>query len=306
MRAWLWHHFDALRLTVARLARAPWATLLNAAVIGVALALPVGLYVAIANLQGVARSVSADPQLTVYLKLDAKPEEARRIEKRLRSHPAVQQVRFVSRAEALRDLEAGAGLAEVVSSLPENPLPDAFVVQPAAGEALRLDALGKELLGWPSVAEVRLDTAWARRLEAGIRLGRLATALLAGLFAFALVVVTFNTIRLQMLTRRDEIVVSRLIGATDAYIRRPFLYFGALQGLFGGAAAWALVWGGIQLLNGALADLARLYGTRWQLAHLTSEETLALIGFAALLGWAGSWLSVARQLAGLENAPPSH
>jgi len=147
---------------------------------------------------------------------------------------------------------------------------------------------------------VQLDAEWARRLEAGLKAALLAVWLLATLFAFALVAVTFNTIRLQILTRREEIEVSKLIGATDSFIRRPFLYFGALQGLAGGLAAWAIIWVGVQLLNGALADVSRLYATQVELQHLGLEDTGSLLAFSAILGWFGSWLSVNRHLARIE------
>ncbi len=172
------------------------------------------------------------------------------------------------REQALKELKASTGLADVVDSLPQNPLPDAFVVLPRDTQPEALEKLRDEVRGWPKVTHVQLDTAWARRLEAGLKLARLAVWLLATLFAFALVAVTFNTIRLQILTRREEIEVSKLIGATDPFIRRPFLYFGALQGLAGGVAAWAIIWAGVWLLNGALAELTQLYSARIELQHL--------------------------------------
>lgn len=300
MSAWLWHHVDALRRTVARLASAPVASLISIGVIGIALALPVGLYVALVNLQGLTRSLAADPELSVFLALDAAPAEVKRIDARIRSHPAVRGARFVPRDQALKELKANSGLADVVDSLPQNPLPDAFVVSPRDRNAQSLEKLRDEMRGWPKVSHVQLDTAWAQRLEAGLKLARLAVWLLATLFAFALVAVTFNTIRLQILTRREEIEVSKLIGATDAYIRRPFLYFGALQGAGGAAVAWLIVWGSLLYLNGALAELSRLYAARFELAPLELADTLSLFVFSALLGWLGSWLSVNQHLARID------
>ena len=300
MRAWLWHHVDAFRMTAARLARTPVATLLNIGVIGIALALPAGLYVALVNLQGFAHSLVSDPQLSVFLALDASRAEADRIGTRLRRHPGVRDARYVPRDQALKELKASTGLADVVESLPQNPLPDAFVVLPQDTQPQALEALRDEVSRWPRVTHVQLDAAWARRLEAGLRLARLAAGLLATLFAFALVAVTFNTIRLQILTRREEIEVSKLIGATDPFIRRPFLYYGALQGLAGGVAAWAIVWAGVQLLNEALSELSQLYATRIELQHLNPEDSLSLLAFSAGLGWFGSWLSVNQHLARIE------
>jgi len=263
MRAWWWHHIDALRTTLGRLLRTPVATLFNVSVIGVALALPVGLYVAVINLEGLARSLGSDPQLSVFLALDAGP-------------------------------------ADVIDSLPGNPLPDAFVVLPRDTAPEVLDLMRDEMRRWPKVTHVQLDAEWARRLEAGLRAVLLAVSLLATLFAFALVAVTFNTIRLQILTRREEIEVSKLIGATDSFIRRPFLYYGALQGLAGGLAAWAIIWAGVTILNGALVDLSRLYAARIELRHLGVEDSASLLVFSAALGWFGSWLSVNRHLATIE------
>jgi cell division transport system permease protein len=269
-------------------------------VIGVALALPVGLYVAIVNLQSLTRSLASDPQLSVFLALDAGPADVKRLETRLRQHPAVREARYVPRDQALKELKASTGLADVVDSLPGNPLPDAFVVLPRNAAPQALEQLRDEVRGWPKVTHVQLDAEWARRLEAGLRATLLAVWLLATLFAFALVAVTFNTIRLQILTRREEIEVSKLIGATDSFIRRPFLYFGSLQGLAGGLAAWAIIWVGVQLLNGALADLSRLYAAQVELQHLGLEDTGSLLVFSAILGWFGSWLSVNRHLARIE------
>jgi cell division transport system permease protein len=299
MRAWLWHHLDALRVTLARFARTPVATLLNIGVIGVALALPAGLYVALVNLQGLARTVASDPQLSVFLALDAPRAEGRRIEARLREHPVVREARFVPREQALKELKASTGLADIVDGLPQNPLPDAVIVLPRETAAQPLEKLRDEVRGWPHVSHVQLDTAWAQRLEAGLRLARLAVALLAGLFAFALVAVTFNTIRLQILTRREEIEVSKLIGATDPFIRRPFLYYGTLQGVAGGIAAWLLVAAGVVVLNGALAELGQLYSAHLELRQLGVGDSLSLLVFSGLLGWAGSWLSVSQHLAGI-------
>lgn len=300
MKAWLWNHADALASALARFARAPLATLLNVVVIGIALALPTGLYVALLNVQQFARGLAVEPQLTVFLALEAAPEDVQRIEQRLKSHPAVRAARFVPRDQALQELKTAVGLADVVDSLPANPLPDAFVVEPREAAAQVLEKLREELSRWPRVAHVQLDTAWARRLEAGLKLVRAAVALLATLFGLALVAIAFNTIRLQILTRREEIEVAKLIGASDSFIRRPFLYFGTLQALAGGFAAWLMIGGGIALLNAALADLSRLYATRLEFSPLGLEDSLSLLLFSATLGWVGAWLSVNQHLSRIQ------
>ena len=296
MRAWLWHHLDSLRATLARLGRAPLGTLFNIGVIGVALALPAGLYVALANLQRSAHALGSEPQLSLFLALDAGRPDAAQIEKRLKQHAGVRAFRYVPRDQALAELKAGAGLADVVDSLAQNPLPDAYIVEARDPAPEALERLRVEFAKWPKVAHVQLDAAWARRLEAGLKLGRLAVSILAALFAFALVAVTFNTIRLQILTRREEIEVARLIGATDPFIRRPFLYFGAVQGLAGGIAAWAILGGAVYALNSGLNDLSQFYGAQLALAPLTPRETALLLAFSTGFGWVGSWLSVSQHL----------
>jgi cell division transport system permease protein len=296
MRAWLWHHLESLSASFARFAGAPVAALINVAVMGVALALPAGLYVVLVNVQSFARALAPEPQLSLFLALDAGTEGAGRIEARLKHHRGVRAYRYVPRDRALAELKARAGLADVVDSLPRNPLPDAFIVEPSDTAPPALEALRTEFGRWPGVAHVQLDSEWARRLASGLRVGRLAVALLSGLFAFALVAVTFNTIRLQILTRREEIEVARLIGATASFIRRPFLYFGALQGLAGGVAAWLLVWLALRVLNGGLVEVGELYGARIELSHMDARDTATLFAIAAGLGWMGSWLSVSRHL----------
>lgn len=300
MKAWLWSHIDAFAGTLARLARAPVATLLNIGVLGIALALPAGFYAVLANVEGYARAFAADPRLSVFVAIGTAPEKTREIETRLQQHSDVRSVRYIPRDEALKQLAERTGLADVADSLPENPLPDAFVVEPREATPQTLERLREELRGWPNVAHVELDALWARRLEAGLGLARLAVWLLAALLAFALIAVTFNTIRLQILTRREEIEVAKLIGATDPFIRRPLLYFGSLQGLAAGAAAWAIVAGSLYWLNGGLASLSQLYGTRIELQQLGIQDGLSLLLFAAALGGLGAWLSVNQHLARLD------
>lgn len=300
MRVWLAQHARIFATTLAQLARSPLPSLLNIGVIGVALALPVGLYVALVNLQGVASRLAAGPQLTLFLALDAGSGDAARIEARLRQRPGVRKFGFVPREQALKDLKAGTGLGDVIDGLGRNPLPDAFVVDAADGTPQQLEALRDEFRRWPKVDHVQLDSAWARRLEAVLALGRLVVLLLGGLLAFALTAITFNTIRLQILTRYEEIEVARLIGATDPFIRRPFLYYGAVLGLAGGAAAWAIVWAAVHLLNGGVLELSRLYGADFALSQLTPADSASLLVFSAWLGWCGAWLSVNRHLSRLD------
>jgi cell division transport system permease protein len=236
----------------------------------------------------------------VFLRLDAKRPELEVLAKKLKSDPRVREARYIPREQALKDLQSIEGLAEVVAALNRNPLPDAWVVRPRAAPGAELEALAQELRAQPAVAHVQADAAWARRLAALAGTARLAVGLLAALLAFGLVAITFNTIRLQILTQRAEIEISKLIGATDAFIRRPFFYLGALQGLAGGLLALALVWGGLAALNSGVADLAASYGSPFRLAVLAPGDALALLAFSGALGWLGAYLSVSRYLLEIE------
>jgi cell division transport system permease protein len=298
MRVWLQHHRLSLAQTTARLAKSPFATTLNVLAIGVALALPLGVYCVLTNLETLSRKVSVDPQLTIFLAREAAKADVAAVEARLKGARGVRAVRFISRDAALADLGRASGLEEVIASLPQNPLPDAFVVTLSASDPVTADRLELEFKSLPKVAYVQADSAWVRRLDALLRVGRTGVALLAGLLGIALVAVTFNTIRLQILTQREEIELCRLIGATHAYIRRPFLYLGSLLGLLGGLAALGIVTAGLAFLNRDLATLAQLYGTDLRLSVPKPQEMGAVLGSAAALGWLGAYLSVSRHLHG--------
>ena len=296
MRAWLQHHRLSLVQTSARMAGSPFATTLNVLAIGVALALPFGVYCLLANLEALSRKVSVDPQLTVFLARDAAKADVAAVETRLKGARGVRAVRFISRDAALADLGRAGGLEEVIASLPQNPLPDAFVVTLSASDPVLADRLELDFKSLPKVAYVQADSAWVRRMDALLRLGRTGVVLLAGLLGIALVAVTFNTIRLQILTQRDEIELCRLIGATHTYIRRPFFYLGSMLGLLGGIAALGIVVAGLAFLNRDLGALAQLYGADLRLSLPSSREMGAVLGSAAALGWLGAYLSVSRHL----------
>lgn len=293
MRTWLRQHREALAHALGRLAAQRAASLLNALVIGVALSLPAGGYVLLADLRGVAQRGSLEPQVSVFLQHNA-PREA--LEAQLRRDPRIAAQRFVSRDQALAELRVAEGLADVIAELEQNPLPDAFVLRGADGDPGALEALAASLRKLPGVARVQVDSAWAERLAALAHTGRLALGVLAVVLATGLVAVTFNTIRLQILTQQEVIEVSRLLGATDAFVRRPLLYLGLLQGVAGGALALAILGGGLAVLNQGVSELAQAYGSSFRLGFLSWADALSLVVFAGFLGWFGSALSVSKYL----------
>lgn len=288
-------HVAALRDAWRRLAGAPLNSLLSLIVIGAALTLPSAGWVVLDNLRGLGDYGAGIQQISIFMTLDAEAADVAEIESRLRQAGAGDW-RFVSREDALKQMAANEGMAEVVANLPRNPLPDAFIVEPDDLRPHAQEALVERFSAWPRVAHVQIDSAWARRLDAFLRLGKLSLTLLAALFGGALVVVTFNTIRLQILAQSDEIEVAKLIGATDAFIRRPFYYFGALQGALGGLFAAALVWLGVHALTPVIHELVALYGVSFALSGPAAAHVAALAGIGAALGWAGAWLSAAIHL----------
>ena len=295
MMAWLRQHRQALLSALRRFAKT--SGMLSALVIGVALSLPAGVYSLLDSIDGVSARLALEPQISVFLSPEAQRAEAEALGSHLRAEARVEQVRFLPREEALADLARVQGLGEIIAAIGRNPLPDAFVVRARPGT---LEALAADLGRLPGVAHVQADALWARRLAALERVGRLGLWLLAALLGAGLVAVTFNTIRLQILTQRDEIEVSKLIGATDGFIRRPFYYLGFVQGLAGGLIALGLVLAGLVLLNREVRLLADSYGSAFSFAFPAAGDALAIALFAGVLGWLGAHLSVNRHLRDIE------
>jgi cell division transport system permease protein len=289
--AWLAQHLAALRDAQRRLVATPLSSLLSLLVIGVALTLPTSGWLALDNLRKLTGDTPGVQQISIFLALDAGKRDLADIDSRLKEM-GTGSWRFVPREEALKRLQASEGMAEIIASLPRNPLPDAFVVTPDDGQPELLERLAKTFSGWPKVAHVQLDSAWVKRFDALLRLGKLVVMLLGILFAGALVTITFNTIRLQILAQADEIEVAKLIGATDTYIQRPLHYFGILQGLLGGLCAALLVTAGFHLLTPPVAELTRLYGANFALQGLSASDALILATIGSALGWLGAKISV--------------
>ncbi|WP_153111743.1 permease-like cell division protein FtsX [Propionivibrio limicola] len=291
MMTFLAQHGLALRSALRRLVASPLNTVLSLMVIGAALALPSAGWIVLDNVQDIAGNISGTQQISLFMAVDAGRKDTAEIEARLKE-AKVGKWRFVPKEEALKNLQATEGMNEIVASLPRNPLPDAFVVEPADTRPESLEELAKTAAGWPKVAHVQLDSAWIKRLDLFLRIGKLTVTLLASLFAGALVAVTFNTIRLQILAQADEIEVAKLIGATDAYVSRPFLYFGAVQGVLGGLFATVLLMAAGYVLAPPVGELIELYGGGFALQSLSAANIAVIAAIGGGLGWLGAQLSV--------------
>jgi cell division transport system permease protein len=289
-------HISVIGFILRRLGSNPVSSAINMIIIGIALSLPVGGYVLIKNVQTLSTSINSLQQISVFLSQGSTPDDIAHISKRLNDMAAIDRIEFVPRELALKQLQQSTGLTDVIGGLAQNPLPDAFILYPTLVDAGALESLRDELKTWPKFEHVQLDSAWAYKLDAAMRFIRIAVFILAGLLSVALIAITFNTIRLQILTQRDEIEVSKLIGATNSFIRRPFLYFGFVQGMLGGLVAWLIIATSLITLNFYLTGLSQLYSSTFSLQHLSLGDSLTLLGFSAYLGWLGAWLSVSQHL----------
>ena len=302
LRAWASHHGHSLLSTLGRLSRAPLATAMTVGVIGIALALPASLHLAIDNLREVGGGWRSALQVSVFMQhgLSSSAVDALAVE--LRARDDVASVQVIPPAEALAEFRERSGFGEALDALPENPLPAVLVVSPAASVTSpgQLAPLVSALEGRAGVDFVQLDTDWLQRLFALVAIAQRAVIVIAALLGIAVAVTVGNTIRLDIQNRRQEIEVTKLIGGSDSFIRRPFLYAGFWYGVGGGLVAAALVGVARLALEGPVARLAGLYASDFTLAGLGFGGFLALVGAGALLAWAGSWIAVGRHLDEIE------
>jgi cell division transport system permease protein len=292
MKAWLTHHGQSFALAWRRLTATPVNSLLSLVAVGIALALPAGGQMLLSGARELAGYATATPQISVFMAIATERGRTNEIGSRLEKHAGVRQARFLAREETLSRMKSNPGLREVIDALSANPFPDAFVVSARDEAPEAMEKLAVEFRKWPGVEHVQLDSAWVRRLDALLRLGRTGLLLLAGLLGGGLIAITFSITRMQVLTQRAEIEVSRLLGATEAFIRRPFLYLGLLLGLGGGAVAWLLVAGATIWLRAPLAELAGLYDLNLTLRPLGLVDSILLLACAGSLGWLGAAFSL--------------
>ena len=306
MKGWLRQHRFALAVACGHLLKSPASFALNVLVVAIAFALPIAGLTLLENIRPVSAQLAVEPEISVFLGMQTSREQAAALAPAIRH--ALQEhgggkLEFVPREQALAALKTRSGLSDALSTLGSNPLPDGYVVKlpgfQDAADAARVDALAARLQALQGVETVLVDSAWIKRLAALLRILQLSLLLLAATLGAVVIAVIFNTIRLQVMTQREEIEISRLVGATDAFIHRPFYYSGALLGLGAGAAAMGAVMLTLQPLNRAITEFARLYASDFQLAPLGLPPTLALLAASALLGLAGAMLSVKRHLARL-------
>jgi cell division transport system permease protein len=293
---WLRLHRHAFTDAWRRVVSQPLGAAFSVLVLAVAIALPVLAAIAVRSLGAVTSGVETDPHVNVYLALDATDEDARRVGDALRAHPATAGVKFIPRSEALEELKASTHLAELLANLDRNPLPDAFTVRVRSADPVALARAREAWLKLPKVDQVNADFEWAQRLGRWVRFANRLVALIALGLGCAVAFIVGHLIRLQVVSQRQEIEVSQLIGATAADVRRPFLYHGLLQGLLAGLVALLLSWAVTTWVSGELQALTASYETELKLVFLTLRDCIAILGLTAVLGLVGAWWAVGREI----------
>ena len=296
MSAWLRRHAHALRDALGRLAAQPIAAAFSVLVLAIAIALPIIAAVALRSIGAAASGLDTEPHVNVFLAVDADDADVRRIEQLLRADPAASAVRFVSRTQAFEELKSTTHLAEILATLDRNPLPHAFTVRLRPEAVAGIAEIRGKLAGIPKVDQVQADFEWSQRIGRWVRFGDRLLLAVTLLLAAAVAFIVGHLIRLQVLTRRAEIEVSQLIGATAADVRRPLLYHGALQGTLGGLLAIAIAAGLAAWTSHELRALALNYALELKLDFLSPNMSLAILAGATALGLAGAWIAVSREL----------
>lgn len=289
-------HSQNLVGALGRISRQPLGSSMTIAVIAIALALPSGLHVMVNNVRILSGSLESAVDFTVYLDMSVDEESAQVLARDVEARPDVNRAVLIDRAQALVDFRAYSGFGEALDALEENPLPHALVVRPAGGTQGDVEALARDLDEMQQTALVQLDTAWVERLRSLAELANRAVGIATVLLSLAVVVVIGNTIRLEINNRREEIEVIKLVGGSDGYVRRPFLYLGLCYGLGGGIVAAITTAVGLGLISTPARSLAQLYDSGYRLVGLSAGQTVLLLGGGAILGWAGAVIATARHL----------
>ena len=295
-------HLQALLGSLGRLARTPLSTVLTLLVIALALALPTGLRLLVTNAQLATGNFANAVDLSVYLKTDVPLAKGEQLAQAARQRVDVAAVTLIPADKGLEDFRTYSGFGDALQALTENPLPHVLHVRPRAesSSAAALESLRHYFSAWPEVELVQVDAEWVMRFNAILEVLRRLLLIAAALLGLGVLAVIGNTIRLEIAGRRAEIEVTKLVGGSNSFVRRPFLYTGVLYGLLGALLAWGIVALAVGVLGEPVATLAKLYGSRYLLRGPSRDEVGILLGAGAALGWIGAWISAARHLRSIE------
>ena len=295
-------HLQALLGALGRLARSPLATLLTLLVIALALALPAALKLFVANAQMATGNFASAVDVSVFLKTDVPLVKAQQLAQNARARNDVASVTLIPADKGLEDFRTYSGFGDALAALKENPLPHVLHVRPraTASSTAALESLRRYFVAWPEVELVQVDSEWVMRFNAILEVLQRVLLIAAALLGVGVLAVIGNTIRLEIQARRAEIEVTKLVGGSNAFVRRPFLYTGVLYGLGGALLAWGILALVLLILHDPVATLAKLYGSRFELQGLAPEDVAVLLGSGFVLGWLGAWISAARHLRSIE------
>ncbi len=298
---WFSRHASTAASSLGRLVRQPFASLMIVLVIAVTLALPAALNLAIKNFAAISGNWDDALDFSVFLDTSLSVSEAEGIARLIAQRADVADVQLITAEDALAEFKQQSGFGDALDHLAENPLPHTLVVRPgSANTSQSMILLREELASLPETELVQVDTEWVQRFHAILEIVQRAVMIGAGLLGLAIIVVIGNTIRLEIQNRRDEIEVTKLIGASNAFVRRPFLWSGFWYGLFGSLLGLGLVWYGLYLLQPAVARLAGLYQSGLTVLTLGLQDSLAIVGIGIALGLMGSWFAAARHMRAIE------
>jgi len=302
LKAWATNHVRTLIASLGAMTRQPVSSLMTLSVIAIALALPSGMFVILNNASNISIGWDNSAQISVFLKPSATENQAKQLMERLQQYNDIKQVSLIDKTHALNEFKKTSGFGDAIDALNNNPLPHVLTIQPIVdiNQPNKISLLIHRLNQQSEVELAQLDLQWVKRLFAMLNIAQQAIWVIAGLLGIAVLLVIGNTIRLDIQNRRDEIEVTKLIGATNAFIRRPFLYTGLWYGIGGGIFAWILTTLSILQLDNSVSHLATLYNSSFQLKGLSFFEGINLIGFSCLLGLTGSWIAVGRHIREIE------
>jgi cell division transport system permease protein len=291
-------HLQALMTSLGQLSRSPWATLITFAVIGIALSLPMGFSVVLKNVQVVSGSLHDTGQISLYLKSNLDSDTLNQDLNVLRADQGVAGVKYITPEDGLAEFSKQSGYTNILKGLPNNPIPGVIVVQPSPAFKFdwQVQQLYQRIKQLPGVSNAQLDMQWLQRLKAIVAMGHRATTLLLILFAVAVLLLIGNTIRLTTQHYREEIEIIKLLGGTNSFIRRPFLYSGAIYGFSGGIVAWFIVDIALHFLQNPISELSSLYGSQYETVGLGMHSTLLLLIGGTFLGVLAAYLAANRYI----------
>ena len=302
LRSYFAHHLRVCIGSLGRLYVQPVSTFMTAAVIAIALALPVGLFIALDNIAQLSTGWDNSTKISLFLHTKVEEKAAKKLMQRLNKHKDIKSIEFIDKEKGLKQFKEVSGFGDALKYLDTNPLPIVLVVHPdiAANNAARITKLVKELSKNKLVELAQLDVQWVKRLYTFLEIANRAIWVVSSMLAFAVLLIIGNTIRLDIQNRRAEIEVSKLIGASDAFIRRPFLYTGIWYGIIGSILAWIITLISLFLMETPIHKLALLYQSDFRLHGLGMGNTLLLVLISSALGLTGSWIAVRKHLKEIE------